>query len=328
MQEEMKLQDYIRVSFVQIWKNKFLIALVTLLFFLVGILYSSWQNVNNTYYAEATIYTVYGATTQEITIATSALSGYSDIIQSKKVCERAEAMIGEAGITADYIRNVIQTSYNKSSTIMTIAAFSDNPMVALKIANAVAQAFVMEIQSITGDNKIQMLDEADEVHLSSNGLKGMVKTIILFAMAGVAISIMIIVGAIIFSNKIKSVEQCLEEDEEDDGKKFRLTAPSNLWTDISIPFWSMAENTPHPTQKPEKLIAKLILASSNEGDVVFDPFLGSGTTSVTAKKLGRHFVGIEREKEYVAIAEKRLEMADDDKTIQGYEDGVFKLRHN
>jgi site-specific DNA-methyltransferase (adenine-specific) len=119
-----------------------------------------------------------------------------------------------------------------------------------------------------------------------------------------------------------------QEDEENDGKKYRLTAPSNLWTDISIPFWSMAENTPPPTQKPEKLIAKLILASSNEGDVVFDPFLGSGTTSVTAKKLGRHFVGIEREKEYVAIAEKRLEMADENPTIQGYENGVFKLRHD
>ena len=118
-----------------------------------------------------------------------------------------------------------------------------------------------------------------------------------------------------------------QEDEEIEGGKYRLTAPSNLWTDISIPFWSMAENTPHPTQKPEKLIAKLILASSNEGDVVFDPFLGSGTTSVTAAKLGRHYVGIEREKEYVALAEKRLEMAQTDKTIQGYENGVFKLRH-
>lgn len=119
-----------------------------------------------------------------------------------------------------------------------------------------------------------------------------------------------------------------QEDDEENNQKYRLTAPSNLWTDISIPFWSMAENTPHPTQKPEKLIAKLILASSNEGDVVFDPFLGSGTTSVTAKKLNRHYVGIEREKEYVAIAEKRLEMADENKTIQGYENGVFKLRHD
>lgn len=114
----------------------------------------------------------------------------------------------------------------------------------------------------------------------------------------------------------------------DDGKnKYRLTSPSNIWTDISIPFWSMPENTPHPTQKPEKLIAKLILASSREGDVVLDPFLGSGTTSVTAKKLGRHYIGIEREKEYAAIAEKRLEDANSSKHIQGFEDGIFKARN-
>ena len=116
--------------------------------------------------------------------------------------------------------------------------------------------------------------------------------------------------------------------ETKEGEKIRLTHPSNIWTDISIPFWSMPENTPHPTQKPEKLIAKLILASSNPGDLVFDPFLGSGTTAVAAKKLGRHYLGIEREKEYVAYAEYRLEKADTDKAIQGYTDGVFKHRNS
>ncbi len=110
-------------------------------------------------------------------------------------------------------------------------------------------------------------------------------------------------------------------------EKYRLTSPSNIWTDISIPFWSMPENTPHPTQKPEKLVAKLILASSDEGDVVFDPFLGSGTTAVTAKKLKRHFIGIEREKEYVAYALKRLADADENTDIQGFENGVFKARN-
>jgi len=99
---------------------------------------------------------------------------------------------------------------------------------------------------------------------------------------------------------------------EDENGKFRDTYPSNFWDDISIPYWSMAENTEHPTQKPEKLIAKLILASSNKGDVVFDPFLGSGTTSVVAKKLGRQYLGIDREKEYCALAEKRLEDAEKD----------------
>ena len=55
--------------------------------------------------------------------------------------------------------------------------------------------------------------------------------------------------------------------------------------------------------------------------------LFSRTTSVTAKKLGRHYIGIEREKEYAAIAEKRLEYADANRTIQGFENGVFKARN-
>ena len=115
--------------------------------------------------------------------------------------------------------------------------------------------------------------------------------------------------------------------EETKDGNFRNTYPSNFWDDISIPYWSMPENTPHPTQKPEKLLAKLILASSNEGDTVFDPFLGSGSTSVAAKKLGRHFVGIEQNETYCALTEKRLAMADSDKTIQGYADGVFWERN-
>ena len=85
----------------------------------------------------------------------------------------------------------------------------------------------------------------------------------------------------------------------------------------------MPENTQHPTQKPEKLIAKLILASSKKGDVVFDPFLGSGTTSVTAKKLGRRYIGVEQNPLYGVWTEKRLEMADSDKSIQGYSDEIF-----
>ena len=115
-------------------------------------------------------------------------------------------------------------------------------------------------------------------------------------------------------------------DETDEGN-FRNTYPSNFWDDISIPYWSMPENTAHPTQKPEKLLAKLILASSNEKDIVFDPFLGSGSTSVCAKKLGRHYVGIEQNEQYCVWAEKRIEMADADKRIQGYEDGVFWERN-
>ncbi len=111
--------------------------------------------------------------------------------------------------------------------------------------------------------------------------------------------------------------------DEHEGERFRLTHPSNLWTDISVPFWSMRENTEHPTQKPEKLIAKLVLASSEPGDVVFAPFLGSGTTAVVAQKLGRRYVGVELEERYCCLAQKRLTLAQDDTRIQGYRDGVF-----
>lgn len=115
--------------------------------------------------------------------------------------------------------------------------------------------------------------------------------------------------------------------EETEEGNYRLTHPSNFWNDISIPYWSMPENTDHPTQKPEKLIAKLILASCPEGGVVFDPFLGSGTTSVVAKKLGRHYVGIEKNEEYAVWAQKRLETAHIDSRIQGYVGGAFWERN-
>lgn len=87
---------------------------------------------------------------------------------------------------------------------------------------------------------------------------------------------------------------------EDKNGNYRLTYPSNLWTDITVPFWSMPENTDHPAQKPEKLLAKIILASSQEGDFVFDPFLGSGTTSVVAKKLKRQYCGVEIDETYTS----------------------------
>ena len=116
--------------------------------------------------------------------------------------------------------------------------------------------------------------------------------------------------------------------EETDEGNFRVTYPSNFWDDISVPFWSMPENTDHPTQKPEKLYAKFVLASSRPGDLVFDPFMGSGTAPVVAKKLGRHYIGVEVNEEYCLWAAKRIRMAEQDCSIQGYSDGVFWERNS
>jgi len=62
----------------------------------------------------------------------------------------------------------------------------------------------------------------------------------------------------------------------------------------------------HPTQKPEALLYRILLASSQKGDLILDPFLGSGTTAVMAKKLQRNFIGFEQDKEYIKLAKKRL----------------------
>ena len=62
----------------------------------------------------------------------------------------------------------------------------------------------------------------------------------------------------------------------------------------------------HPTQKPEAMLHRVILAASNPGDVILDPFFGTGTTGAVAKRLGRDFIGIEREAEYAEVAKKRI----------------------
>jgi len=65
--------------------------------------------------------------------------------------------------------------------------------------------------------------------------------------------------------------------------------------------------TSHPTEKPEKLLERIILLGSREGDIILDPFMGSGTTGVVAKKLKRNFIGFEINKKYFEIAKKRIE---------------------
>ena len=88
------------------------------------------------------------------------------------------------------------------------------------------------------------------------------------------------------------------------GKEFRTL--SNVWSDISpIVPWSK-ERVDHPTQKPLQLMERIVDVFTNENDTILDPFMGSGSTGVAARKKNREFIGIEREKEYFEIAEGRI----------------------
>jgi hypothetical protein len=78
----------------------------------------------------------------------------------------------------------------------------------------------------------------------------------------------------------------------------------------------------HSTQKPEALLYRVILAASNPGDVVLDPFMGSGTTGVVAKRLHRQWIGIERDEKYIRLAEERIEVVEP----EAFDMDVFEVR--
>jgi site-specific DNA-methyltransferase (adenine-specific) len=94
----------------------------------------------------------------------------------------------------------------------------------------------------------------------------------------------------------------------EDKLKKEKTQMRSVWS-ITTPKNSEKENGKHPTQKPLDLLKRIVLASTNENDIVFDPFMGSGTTGVACVKLGRKFIGIEIDEKYFEIACKRIEKA-------------------
>jgi len=90
-----------------------------------------------------------------------------------------------------------------------------------------------------------------------------------------------------------------------DRYKSQLKNPTDVWK-MSLVSGNSPERTNHPAQYPESVIERILLAGSNPGDLILDPFMGSGTTAVVAKKLNRKYVGYELEPEYITIAENRL----------------------
>lgn len=91
----------------------------------------------------------------------------------------------------------------------------------------------------------------------------------------------------------------------EEGIKCRWTGLGNVWF-YTVPFWKMSKCAGHPSQKPELMMERIILSSSDKDDTVIAPFIGSGTTAVACKKLGRHYMGFEIDRDYCEIANKRL----------------------
>lgn len=91
-----------------------------------------------------------------------------------------------------------------------------------------------------------------------------------------------------------------------DRYKSQLKNPSDVWK-ISLVSGNSIERTEHPAQYPEELIERIIKVGTNPGDIVLDPFMGSGTTAVVAKKLNRNFIGYDTNRDYIKIAKERIQ---------------------
>ena len=164
---------------------------------------------------------VYGMSTESYSytqVGVSAMNDYADIATSMKVCERASLLMGAADITGETIREATTVSVGKESssstatkvdsTIMTITCESNNPVVAMEMSQAVAEAFVMEMENILGTDIVRLLDKpyAYEVAFDATQNQWMIR-IVAFLAGGVFAAAIIVFGEL-FDTKARTIREC------------------------------------------------------------------------------------------------------------------------
>ena len=206
MNEEIGLEDF-RLAIIELWRKKLLIIAVALLFFLIALLATFNMKPKNIYMAHATVYSAFYGSYEESLDAAVAMVNYSDVLTSNKVCERAASIVGDANITAADIKSMVSTYAKSSSIVMDIYTTSDVPSRAVAVANAVAQAFVIEIRSITASDAIQVLDDANKATMASNGSRMIWMIRLIGLVAGGALATAFVFLRELFSDRIRSMKQ-------------------------------------------------------------------------------------------------------------------------
>lgn len=206
LKEDLALEDFI-VAIKELYKYKIVILLIMIWGGIFGATLAIITDTNKTYTGVATVYSS-NFSFEEIQASeaiVNVLVNYSDIVTSMKVCERAAALLNDKSITFEDIQDMVSISFNNSSYILLIYAKSTSEEDAINVANALAEAFVIETSNITGTEVIQVLDRASKLNVSSSN--DMVKMIIEFAILASVVTILIIGGTVLFSNKLRSIGQ-------------------------------------------------------------------------------------------------------------------------
>ncbi len=212
LNEDIRFADF-ELSFIAVWKKKLIPIIAGTICFILGIILTMGSSVENVFRASSTVYSAQISSQGERSLLIS-LTDYSDLANSIRVCERAAQMIPSYGLSATAVRNMISVSPTSSGLTMTFSAMSTDATLAVDVSNAVAESFVIEMRSATGTNMVQMLDSADYSYKTSDGLRALWKTRIVFFLAGFVLAAFVIFVRELFSDKVRLIEQCALEDED------------------------------------------------------------------------------------------------------------------
>lgn len=213
LNEDIRFADF-ELSFSAVWRKKLVPIAVGLLCFIIGIILTLGGSVENVFHASASVYAAQLSNHTENYNITIAMADYTDLAKSTRVCERAAQMIPSYGLSAKDVQRLINVSTSGTGLTMNFSASSSNAALAVDLANAVAESFVIEMRSATGTNIVQMLDSADSSYKTSDGFRSLWKIRILFFLAGVAAASVVIFVKELFSDRVRLIEQCVLEDED------------------------------------------------------------------------------------------------------------------
>ena len=175
-----------------------------------GIMFYWRSSKTQKYAATVSLYSAaYGSVSESAQVA-MVMQSYASVISSYKIAERAESILGDNTITGSYIRSIIGVSYSDDSPIIYISATDSDGIRAIMIVNAVAEAFIIEAQNLTGSEGVRILDRSTVAYEISLGVK---KYTVLGILGGIFIMAALITFAEIFSDRVYRVE-----DAELDGK--------------------------------------------------------------------------------------------------------------
>lgn len=181
--------------------------MVTVLAGFVGIVYTLGETPN-IYSAEVSLYGVASGSYTASVQGSYAMRDNAEIVGSKKVADRVVNALPEYNLNAMTVRSMVSTSYSDDSAIFRINANSTDPDRATAVANAAADAFVLEVSNITGADRVKILDAADSVSVSYDGESQQLKTRLIFPAVGFVLICVVISLFEIFSTKVKEVSDC------------------------------------------------------------------------------------------------------------------------